>query len=105
MEQPLTKAAAERVIRHAASLPLGVEYRSHCWERMAQRHVDALDVARLLQNGEVIGSAYRRNEEWRYRVRERPGNATADRKSLRVVVVVVTEHRVSCQTVYRDRNG
>jgi hypothetical protein len=105
MEQPLAKAAAERIIRHAASLPLGVEYRSHCWERMAQRHVDPLDVVRLLRSGEVIGIAYRRNGEWRYRVRERTGNAPADRKRLRVVVVVVTEHRVSCQTVYRDREG
>lgn len=105
MEQPLAKAAAERIIRQAASLPSCVEYRSHCWERMAQRHVDALDVVRLLRSGEVIGSAYRRNDEWRYRVRERPGNAPSERKRLRVVVVVVTEDRVSCQTVYRDRDG
>jgi len=105
MEQPLTKAAAERIIRHAASQPLGIEYRSHCWERMVQRDVDALDVVRLLRNGEVIGTAYRRNGEWRYRVRERVGNAPEDRKRVRVVVVVVTEHRVSCQTVYRDRDG
>ena len=105
MEQPLSKAAAERIIRQAASRPLGVEYRSHCWERMAQRYVDALDLVRLLRNGEVIGTAYKRNDEWRYRVRERPGNAPSDRKRLRVVVVVVTEHRVSCQTVYQDREG
>ncbi len=72
---------------------------------MAQRHVDALDVVRLLRSGEVIGVAYRRNGEWRYRVRERPGNAPSERKRLRVVVVVVTEARVSCQTVYRDRDG
>ena len=70
---------------------------------MAQRQIDALDIVRLLRNGEVIGGAYKRNEEWRYRVRERAGNAPKERKDLNVVVVVVTEQRVSCQTVYRDR--
>jgi hypothetical protein len=105
MEQPLAKTAAEAIIRRATSRPTGVEFRSHCWERMAQRGIDALDVTRLLRSGEVLGAAYKRNDEWRYRVRERAGNAPSERKDLRVVVVVVTQDRVSCQTVYRVRNG
>jgi hypothetical protein len=104
MEQPLNKNAAETVVRRAASLPSGIEYRSHCWTRMAERLIDALDIVRLLRNGEMIESAYKRNGEWRYRFRERPGNAPLDRRNLKVVVVVVSENRVSCHTVYRDRN-
>ena len=105
MEQPLAKTAAETIIRRVACLPSGVEFRSHCWQRMADRGIDALDITRLLRNADVLGAAYRRNGEWRYRVRERPGNAPSERKDLRVVVVVVTQERVSCQTVYRGRNG
>jgi hypothetical protein len=70
---------------------------------MAQRRIDALDVVRVLRSGEVAGSAYRRHGEWRYRVRERPGNAPSERRNLRVVVVVLSEQRIACQTVYRER--
>jgi hypothetical protein len=105
MEQPLAKNAAEAIIRRVASLPSGVEFRSHCWKRMGDRGIDALDITRLLRNADVMGAAYKRNGEWRYRVRERPGNAPSDRKNLRVVVVVVTQDCVSCQTVYRGRDG
>ena len=103
MEQPLDKAAAETLIRRVAALPTGVEFRSHCWKRMAQRGIDALDMVRLLRNSEVIGAAYKRSGEWRYRVRERPGNAPPERRNLVVVVVVETDGLVSCHTVYRDR--
>ncbi len=72
---------------------------------MAARGIDALDITRLLRNAEVLGPAYKRSGEWRYRVRERPGNAPPERKGLQVVVVVVTQNRVSCHTVYRRRNG
>jgi hypothetical protein len=103
MEQPLNEAAAEVLIRRAATLPAGIEYRSHCWRRMAERRIDALDVARLLRNAELVCPAYRRSGEWRYRVRERPGNAPPERRDLAVIVVVIREDRVACQTVYRGR--
>jgi S-adenosylmethionine/arginine decarboxylase-like enzyme len=68
---------------------------------MAERGIDALDITRLLKNAELMCPAYRRNGEWRYRVHERPGNASPERKGVAVVVVVVSEDHVACHTVYR----
>ena len=70
---------------------------------MAERGIDALDITRLLRNAELACPAYRRSGEWRYRVRERPGNAPPERRELAVVVVVLTVDRVACHTVYRGR--
>lgn len=103
MEHPLTKADAEYLIRRIASLPTGVWYRRHCRERMLQRNVDALDILRLLRNAELVRDAYRREGEWRYRVRERPGNAPSWRADMEVVVVIVSEEQLQALTVYRRR--
>jgi hypothetical protein len=103
MEQPLTKADAERLMRRISTLPAGISYRRHCRERMAQRDIDALDVVRLLRNVEMVRDAYRREGEWRYRVRERPGNALPWRADVELVVVIVSEEHLQCHTVYRRR--
>jgi hypothetical protein len=103
MEQPLTKADAERLIRRISSLPEGVWYRRHCRERMFQREIDALDVVRLLRNAEMVRDAYQREGEWRYRVRERPGNAPSWRADLEVVVAIVSDDQLQALTVYRRR--
>jgi hypothetical protein len=103
MEQPLTRAAFETLVRLVASGPVGIWYRPHCWERMRKWHVDASDVVRLMRNVEMIGSAYRRSGEWRYKVRERLGNAPPERKDIVLVLVVDDEGQVWGLTVYRGR--
>ena len=75
VEHPLDGVEAEKVIRRAACSPAGIGYREHCLRRMLQRGIDALDLVRLLRSAEMTCQPYRRGGEWRYRVRERAGNA------------------------------
>jgi len=103
MEQPLTMTDAEQVIRRIAQLPEGVGFRGHCLTRMRQRGFDALDVVRILKNAVMVGQAYKRAGEWRYRVVERPGNAPPDRRGVNVVVVILCEDRLQAHTLYRKR--
>jgi hypothetical protein len=69
----------------------------------APERVGALDVVRLLRNAELVRDAYRREGEWRYRVRERPGNAPSWRVDLEVVLVIVSDEQLQAHTVYRRR--
>lgn len=101
MEHPLTKVEAVRAIRRIAGLVGGFTPRAYCRKRMAQRRFDDLDVVRVLRNAKLVGSAYRRGGEWRYRVRERPGNAPPERQDVHVVVVIDTDVHLFGQTVYR----
>lgn len=94
---------AERVISRIALLPSGVAFRSHCRERMRQRGLDALDIVRMLRNPQMACPAYKRGGEWRYRVKERAGNAPPKRRGIFVVVVIVTEDHLQAHTVYRRR--
>ncbi len=97
MEQPLTKAQAETLIRRVALLPGAVGYRSYCRMRMGQRRVDALDVERILKNATLERPAYKRNDEWRYRVAGRFGVASG----IVAIVVVITEDRIEVHNVLR----
>ncbi len=105
MGGPIPKSEAERKIRRIAHLPAGVAFRSHCRDRMRQRGLDALDIVRVLRNAVLAAPAYKRNGEWRYRVRERPGNAPVERRGINVVVVVVRDDHLHAHTVYRTRRG
>jgi len=101
VEQPLTKIEAERVIRRIAGLVNGFTPRGHCRKRMAQRGFDDLDLVRILKNAELVRPAERRGGEWRYCVRERPGNAPPERQDVYVVVVIESDVHLFGQTVYR----
>ena len=71
MEQPLTRAQAERIIRQLASPAVcdqAVFHRPHCKQRMAQRGLDARDTLRILRTGDV-SKAYFRDGEWRHQVK------------------------------------
>ena len=103
MEGPLTIAEAEHAIRQIAMLPTGVGFRSHGLARMRQRGLDALDIVRMLRSPEMTGPAYKRNDEWRYKVVERAGNAPPGRRGVHVVVVIVREDHLHVQTVYRKQ--
>lgn len=103
VDHPLTMSEAERVIQRIALIPNGVRFRSHCLTRMRQRGLDALDIGRMLKNPVMVGPAYKRNGEWRYRVIERAGNAPPERRGVNVVVVIVSEDRLRAHTVYRRR--
>lgn len=103
MDHPLTMSEAERLIQRIALLPTGIGFRSHCRERMMQRGLDALDIARILRNPVMVGPAYKRGGEWRYRVTERSGNAPPERRGVQVVVVIVVEGHLQAHTVYRKR--
>ena len=103
MNEPLTMAEAERSIRRIALDPVGVAFRSHCWKRMRQWGLDALEIVRILRNPEMTGPAYKRRGEWRYRVTERTGNAQPERRGVHVVVVIVREDHLHAHTVYRKR--
>jgi hypothetical protein len=105
MEHPLTRAEAEKLIRRIAQNPTGVGLRSHCRDRMRQWGLDALDIQRILRNAVVQVPAYKRNNEWRYRVAERPGNAPEARRNVQAVVVILTEDGLQVHTVYRKREG
>ena len=103
MVHPLTRAEAEALIRRVALGPPGISFRSHCLERMRSRRLDALDIVRVLRSAEMVCDPYRRNGEWRYRVRERPGNAPPWRLGIEVVAVIEDEDQVEAHTVYRRR--
>jgi hypothetical protein len=105
MEHPLTRAEAETIIMRVAHLPLGISFRTHCLKRMKTRQLDALDIMRILRNAVVVCDAYKRAGEWRYRVRERPGNAPPWRQDIEVVVIIASEDQVQGHTVYRRRKG
>ena len=94
---------AEQVIRQIAHLPEGVGFRRHCLQRMRQRGFDALDIVRILRSAVMVGPAYVRNGEWRYRVIERPGNAPPAQRDVNVVVVILCEDRLQAHTLYRKR--
>jgi len=105
MEHSLTRAEAEAIIRRVAQLPTGLSFRGHCLERMKARRLDALDIVRVLRSAVMVCDAYRRSGEWRYRVRERPGNAPPWRQNIEVVVVIEAEDQVQGHTIYRRRKG
>ncbi len=96
---------AEQAIRRIANDPMGIGFRSYCLMRMKQRGFDALDIVRILRNAEMIGPAYKRDDEWRYRVVERSGNAPPERRGVNVVVIIVSDDRLQAHTVYRQRRG
>ena len=65
---------------------------------MAERRVDALDVERILKSAVIERPAYKRNEEWRYRVAGRFGVASG----IVAIVVVITEDRIEIHNVLRQ---
>lgn len=105
MEQPLDRADAEALIRRVATLADGIGFRGHCLKRMSERLIDAEDIVRVLQSCVLAGKPMMRCEEWRYKVKERRGNASPDRQDIEVVVVIVEENEIEAHTVYRRRRG
>ena len=94
MEQPLTKADAQKLIRRAAQRTDGVGFRGYAVMRMRQRRLDALDVVRVLRNAVQAKPAYRRNDEWRYQISGR---------GLMIIVVIESEEKVWVHNAYKPR--
>ena len=84
VEHPLNRTDAEAHIRRVASLADGVGFRQHCLERMSERRIDAEDIVLVLQSCVLVGRPMMRCEEWRYKVKERRGNASPDRQDIEV---------------------
>ncbi len=94
MEEPLTRADAQKLVRRVAQLPDGVGFRGYAVMRMRQRRLDALDVVRVLRNGVQAKPAYKRNGEWRYQISGR---------GLMIIVVIESEEKVWVHNAYRPR--
>lgn len=74
-------------------------------KRMSERRIDAEDIVRVLKSCVLAGTPVMRCEEWRYKVKERRGNASPERQDIEVVVVIVDEEEIEAHTVYRRRRG
>lgn len=64
---------------------------------MRKRRIDAAELERVLRNGEVNEPAYKRSDEWRYKVEASSGG------DLVAVTVIVLDTMLHIHTVYRAR--
>jgi hypothetical protein len=87
IEEPWTPAQATERIRHIASGPLDLSYKSHALEQLEERELIASDLIYLLKNGFVYqeAEAATRKPYWKYQMQCKTPNSK--NREVRAVII------------------